>query len=118
MKKYIPRAYVREKVDIPAQLIIRAQQLMVIPARIVDRSEGGMKVEMAIACPLPERVYLQIAECEDLYECERRWENEQAVGLMLIGICRHSTRKEVLGKLRGALVLEPPPEDELAPLSI
>jgi hypothetical protein len=111
-KRYIDRSSPRKKVDIAARLIVPAARYTIIPCRIVDRSEGGTKVVMHVSFPLPCKLFLLGDESEDLYECERRWQNETEVGLKLIDICVHSTRRTVLANAADAIVIGPPTEVE------
>ena len=114
MRRYTGRAHVREKVDIAARLIMGGERFIIIPCRIVDRSDGGMKVEMKVSHPLPNKIFLLGDNSEDLYECETRWQNEEMAGLMLIDLCLRSKRKEILAKAEEALTLEPQEDEEPA----
>jgi hypothetical protein len=112
VKRYVERSSPRKKVDIAARLIVPAARYTIVPCRIVDRSDGGVKVVMHVSFPLPCKLFLLGDESEDLYECERRWQNETEVGLKLIDICVHSTRKTVMANAADAIVLQPPTEVE------
>jgi hypothetical protein len=112
VKRYLGRSSPRKKVDIAARLILPAARYTSIPCRMVDCSEGGVKVVMHISPPLPCKVFLLGDESEDLHECEVRWQKETEVGLKFIDICLYSTRKTILAKAADAIVLQPPTEVE------
>jgi hypothetical protein len=105
MRRYIARAHEREEVDIAARVIVPAERLTIIHCRIVDRSEGGIRVEMAAACPLPAKIFVIGDEDDALYECETRWQTDTTAGLMLIDVCMYSMRRALLAKVASAMVL-------------
>jgi hypothetical protein len=112
VKRYIERASLRKKVDIAARLIVLAERYTIIPCRIVDRSQEGMKVEMHVSFPLPDKFFLLGDESEDLYECDMRWQNGTAVGLKIIDVCVNSNRRTVLANAANAVELGPRVEVE------
>jgi PilZ domain len=111
LKKVIPRAHVREKVDIAADLIHDARRHTIIPCRIVDRSEGGIKIEMPAAFPLPDRVFLQMEECEERYEYQKRWQNGEQAGLMFVSVANYSAHVNTSPKFESSVVLWASTED-------
>jgi hypothetical protein len=103
-----PRALVRETVSIRAILILPVEVFIMIPCQMLDLSKGGAKVQIKVAFTLPPKLFLLNDESEDLYECETRWQNEDAAGLMFIDACNHSKYKKIMEKCADAVVIEPP----------
>jgi hypothetical protein len=112
LRRYIDRAYYRENVDVDGRLIVLAERLTIIPCRIVDKSTGGMKVELKVPYMLPTQVFLMEDGSEHIYECQKRWQNDTIAGLMLIDVCMYSTRRNIMAKVGSAVVLEPQVKDD------
>ena len=93
------REHVRDQVSIKACLLLRDEKPKIITCRIIDISEGGAKVELAVIHPLPPQVFLVKDEDEIIYECEPAWQNGQLGGLMFLDLCAGAKRQELLEDL-------------------
>jgi len=102
------REQVREQVSINACLLLRGEMLKIIACRIIDISEGGAKIELSVAHPLPPQVFLVKDEGEIIYECEPAWQNGQVGGLMFRDLCAGAKRKELLDDMLIAETMRSP----------
>jgi len=64
---------------------------------IRDISDGGCRVECSLAMPLPERVFLALAQTADVFDCGVRWQIGKVAGLQFIDICGRQLRRALVG---------------------
>jgi hypothetical protein len=96
------RKHVRKDVVIAAHLLVRDEKPRIARCTVVDISEGGARIQLDTAFPLPSRVFLVKDEGEIIYECEPAWQREQMAGLMFLDLCAGLKRQEVLQDVEGA----------------
>ena len=100
------RRHAREKVSIEAHLFLRGEKPTAIPCRVVDLSEGGARVKVAVRYGLPSQVFLVKDEGEIIYECETIWQKNQKAGLMFLDLCAHSKLRQLREEIGRAEVID------------
>ena len=98
-KKLIPRAHVRERVDLPAHIVIKGDPPILLPCRILNRSEGGAKIVMEGSWDLPNKLLILADGNNAVRECEVRWQLAYEAGLKFLHPCSDAFRAELLQKL-------------------
>jgi hypothetical protein len=74
---------------------------------IRDISDGGCRVECSLEMPLPERVFLALAQTADVFDCGVRWQIGKVAGLQFIDICGRQLRRALVGAEKPAAPARP-----------
>jgi hypothetical protein len=100
------RRHVRKKVFIEAHLFCGGEKATAISCRVVDLSQGGARVKVAVPYRLPSHVYLVKDEGEIVYECETIWQKNLEAGLMFLDLCAHSKLQRLRDEMWCAEVIK------------
>jgi hypothetical protein len=83
----------------------------VFDATMVNVSQGGVRLIVDKRRCLPSRLYLWITKVVTLFQCEVRWQRENAVGLQFIDVSGQSLQRAMLS----ACISEP--VDRITPIT-
>lgn len=89
------RAHQRHGVQIDGKLIF-ADGRCAFDCVIIDVSEGGARVCLALEVDVPSRVYLWQTKTGAVLECEVRWREHKVVGLRFIDSCGRQLRRALI----------------------
>lgn len=99
------RQHSRKEVGIDTRLFLPSPSPRVVLCRIIDVSEGGVKVQMNTNYRLPSQLVLMRGENENMYECRLAWQVERTAGLMFISVCGRAKHQEMLEQAARARVV-------------
>lgn len=89
------RAHPRHAVHVDGKLIL-AEGARTLDCVILDISEGGARVSVAVAMDLPPKVYLWQPAIDTVFDCEVCWREAKYVGLRFVDTCGRQKRRALL----------------------
>lgn len=100
------REHTREAASIETRVFLDGVRPVVIPCRVLDVSEGGMKIQLNFYYQLPRLVVILRAEHENMYECRTAWQSERTAGLDFLDLCTRAKHEGIIEQMKTARVID------------